>query len=78
MTRFRWLDLDTVYRCQRTAYRYAAAFVVLAPLLMMRFEVSPKIVRDVCDLALLLLAMMLLIPPPGGLMTLFERDGRRS
>lgn len=70
-------ELITVAR-QRTAYRYAAIFVVLAPLLMMRFEVPPTVVRDVCDTALLLLAVMLLIPPPGGLMTLFERDGGRS
>lgn len=63
---------------QRAAYRYGALFVVLAPLLVMRFGVPPTVVRGVLNTALLLIAVMILCPPPGGLLSLIERDGDRS
>lgn len=63
---------------QRTAYRHAAIFVFLAPLLVMRFEAPPTVVRGVLDLCPVLIAVMILFRPPGGLLSLLERDGGRS
>ncbi len=63
---------------QRTAYRYAATFVFLAPLLVVRFDAPPKVVIAVFDMALLLIAVMILFRPPDGLLSLLDRNGDRS
>ncbi len=70
-------EIITVAR-QRTAYRYALIFVWLTPLLVMRFEAPPAVVRGVLDICLLLIAVMILCPPPGGFSSLLLRDGDRS